>query len=60
MKIKDRKTAKVIKEEEDSASVIKFLYHSLLGRAVLKFIFPEFIFQSCFQYTIKVLCQRKR
>ena len=60
MKIKDRKTAKVIKEEEDSASVIKFLYHSLLGRAVLKFIFSRVYFSKLLSIYYKSALSKKK
>jgi len=60
MKIKDRKTAKVIKEEEDSASIIKFLYHSLLGRIVLKFIFSRIYFSKLLSIYYKSALSKKK
>ena len=60
MKIKDRKTGKVIKEEEDSASIIKFLYHSLLGRAVLKFIFSRIYFSKLLSIYYKSALSKKK
>ena len=60
MKIKDRKTAKVIKEEEDSASIIKFLYHSLVGRIVLKFIFSRVYFSKLLSIYYKSALSKKK
>ena len=60
MKIKDRKTGKIIKEEEDSASVIKFLYHSLSGRIVLKFIFSRIYFSKLLSIYYKSTLSKKK
>lgn len=60
MKIKDRKTGRIIKEEEDSASVIKFLYHSLVGRIVLKFIFSRIYFSKLLSIYYKSTLSKKK
>lgn len=60
MKIKDRKTGKVIKEEEDSSSIIKFLYHSLVGRIILKFIFSRSYFSKLFSIYYKSALSKKK
>ena len=41
MKIIDRRSGKIIKEEEDSAKIIGFLYHSFFGRLFLKLFFAR-------------------
>lgn len=41
MEIIDRRSGKIIKEEEDSAKVIEFLYHSFFGRLFLKLFFAR-------------------
>ena len=41
MEIIDRRSGKIIREEEDSAKVIEFLYHSFLGRLFLKLFFAR-------------------
>ena len=41
MEIIDRRSGKIIREEEDSAKVIKFLYHSFTGRIFLKLFFAR-------------------
>lgn len=46
MKIIDRKTGRIIKEEEDSAKIIEFLYHSLVGRIFLKLFFARVYFSK--------------
>ena len=60
MKIKDRKTGRVIREEEDSASIIKFLYHSLVGRIFLKFIFSRIYFSRLFSIYYKSTLSKKK
>ena len=60
MKIKDRKTGRIIKEEEDSASVIKFLYHSLVGRIILKFIFSRSYFSKLLLIYYKSALSKKK
>ena len=60
MKIKDRKTGRIIKEEEDSASVIKFLYNSLSGRIVLKFIFSRIYFSKLLSIYYKSTLSKKK
>ena len=41
MEIIDRRSGKIIREEEDSAKVIEFLYHSFIGRIFLKLFFAR-------------------
>ena len=41
MEIIDRRSGKIIREEEDSAKVIEFLYHSFTGRIFLKLFFAR-------------------
>ena len=41
MEIIDRRSGKIIKEGEDSAKVIEFLYHSFFGRLFLKLFFAR-------------------
>ena len=60
MKIKDRKTGRIIKEEEDSASIIKFLYHSLSGRIILKFIFSRIYFSKLLSIYYKSTLSKKK
>ena len=60
MKIKDRKTGKIIKEEEDSTSIIKFLYHSLLGRITLTFIFSRIYFSKLLSIYYKSTLSKKK
>ena len=60
MKIKDRKTGKIIKEEEDSASIIKFLYHSLVGRIILKCILSRIYFSKLLSIYYKSALSKKK
>ncbi len=60
MKIKDRKTGRIIREEEDSASIIKFLYHNLVGRIVLKFIFSRIYFSKLLSIYYKSTLSKKK
>ena len=46
MKIIDRKNGQIINEVEDSAGIIRFLYHSLPGRIFLKLFFARVYFSK--------------
>ena len=46
MKIIDRKNGQIINDVEDSAGIIRFLYHSLPGRIFLKLFFARVYFSK--------------
>lgn len=60
MKIKDRKTGRIIKEEEDSAKIIEFLYHSFAGRIFLKLFFARVYFSKLLSIYYKSALSKKK
>ena len=60
MKIIDRKTGRIIKEEEDSAKIIKFLYHSFIGRIFLKLFFARVYFSKLLSIYYKSPVSKKK
>lgn len=60
MKIIDRKTGRIIKEGEDSAKIIEFLYHSFAGRIFLKLFFARPYFSKLLSIYYKSSVSKKK